>query len=103
MVFKNPNMPKGRINHRFRARLAILLQKIFFKRTGIHAYADGTVIIFCRLDNFTDALGRADVAGIDAQTGRSRHRRFNSAFIMEVNIRHDRHRDLFNDFLQRFC
>ena len=89
-------------DHRFRAGLAVLLQQVFFERSGINADADGAIVVFRGLDDFLHPLVRADVAGIDAQAGSAGGRRFNSAFVMEVDVGHHRRGDLPDDFFQRF-
>ncbi len=53
------------------------------------------------LHHFLDAIGRADIAGIDAQAGGARLRGLDGALIMEVDVRDDRDIDLLDDMLQR--
>ena len=54
-----------------------------------------------RLDDFLHALLVADIARVDAQTGRPRFSRLDPALIMEMDVRHDGNRAFLHDFLQR--
>ena len=53
------------------------------------------------LDHLFDALFVANIAGVDPQAGRPCLCRLNTALLMEMNIRHDRHRNLRHDQFQR--
>ncbi len=49
-------------------------------------------MILGRLDHFAHAFFIADIAGIDPQTGSARFGSFDGAFIVEMDVGHDRHR-----------
>ena len=51
-------------------------------------------------DDLADPLGRADIAGVDAQTGGAALGRLDRAFVMEMNVGDDRHLDLPHDVFQ---
>ena len=53
------------------------------------------------LRHFPDAIGRADIAGIDAQAGGAGLGGLDGALIMEMDVGDDRDLDLLDDVLQR--
>jgi hypothetical protein len=57
--------------------------------------------ILGRLDHFAHALGVADVAGVDAQAGGTGHGGLDGAFVVEMDVGHDRHRAFGHDVFQR--
>ena len=54
-----------------------------------------------RAHDFAHPLIRADIARIDAQTGRAALRRLDGAFVVKVDVGNDRHVDRADDVLQR--
>ena len=94
-------MVQGALDHRLGTRLAVFLQKIALERTGVDADAHGTAVIPRSLDHLADPLARADVARVYAQAGSPRFGRFDRPFIVEVDVRDDRHRDVPYDTRQR--
>ena len=94
-------MVEPAFHHRVGARLAVFVQQVLFQRPRIHANADRAVMIARGLDHLFDTGLIADVAGVDAQTGGPRLSGFDPAFVVEMYIRHDWHRDLWHDLPQR--
>ena len=88
-------------DHRIGAWLAVFLKQVTFQRPCVDADADRTIIVPRGLDHLFDALFVADIAGVDPQTGGPRLGGFDSAFVVEMDIRHDRHRYLAHDLFQR--
>ena len=82
---------QGAFDHRVGAGLAIFFQQILFQRSGIDADAHGAAVILGGINDFAHALIGADIAGIDAQACGARFRRFDAAFIMEMDVGDDRH------------
>ena len=101
VVFQNPRMVQAAFDHSLWAGLAVTLQQLFLQRAGIDADTHGTAMVACRLDHLAHPLRLADIAGIDAQAGRARLRRFNGALVVEMDVGDDRHRDIVDDRLQR--
>src|SRR5258708_7189263 len=48
-------------------------------------------MILGRLDDVADALGRADIAGVDAQAGGARLGRFDGPLVVEMDVGDGRH------------
>ena len=89
-VIENLGVVERAFDHRFGAGLAIFLQQVRFQRAGIDADAHGAAMVLGRLHHFLHALGRADIAGIDAQAGGAVHRRLDGALVVEMDVGHDR-------------
>src|SRR5690606_622312 len=89
------------LDHGLGAGLAVFLQEVALKAAGIDADTHRAAMILGRLDHFLDALLAADIARVDAQTGRARLGRLDRALVVEVNVRHERDRDLAHDLLER--
>ena len=58
-------------------------------------------MILGSLHDLADALGRADIAGIDAQAGGTRFRRLDGTLVVEVNVGDNRQSRGRHDVLQR--
>ena len=89
------------LDHRIRARLAVFLQQVPLQTARVHADADRAAMILRRLDHLAHAALIPDIARIDPQAGRARLRRLNRALIVEMDIRHDRHRAFAHNLAQR--
>jgi len=53
-------------DHRLGAGLAVTLQEFLLQRAGVDADADRAIVVLGGLHHLAHALGRADIAGIDA-------------------------------------
>ena len=94
-------MFQSAFNHGFGARLAKPFQQMFFKRSRVHTNTHGTPMVLGRLHNFTHPIRRSNIPRIDPQTSRTGLSRFNGAFIMEMNVGHDRNRNFSHDLFER--
>ena len=88
-------------DHGVGARFAVFFQQVLFKRTCVHSDPDGTIVVARGLDDLLDALFIADVPRIDAQAGGPGLGRLDPAFVVKVDVGHDRHRALAHDLLKR--
>jgi hypothetical protein len=82
------------------AGLAIFVQQVLFQRTGVDADADGTAVVAGGLDHLAHPVGRTDVARVDAQAGGAGLGGLDGAFVVEMDVGHDRHRAFADDFAQ---
>ena len=96
-------MVQGAFNHGLRTRLAVFFQQVTLKRATIHADPHGTTVCTGRRHDFTHPRHRADIAGIDPETGRTRISRLDTALIVEMDVGHDRYADIANDLVERRC
>ena len=55
-----------------------------------------------RFDHLFDPFLVTNVAGVDAQAGRTRLSRFNPAFIVKMNVRNDGNGHLWHDLFKCF-
>ncbi len=92
-------MVERAFDHRLGAGLAVFLQQVALERAGIDADAHRAAVVLGRLDDFAHAVGRADIAGIDAQAGGAALGRLDRPLIVEMDVGDDRHRDLPHDLL----
>jgi hypothetical protein len=92
VVLQKLDVIEAGFHHRIGAWLAIFVQEMLFQRPRIHPDADGTAMILGRLDNLGHPLGITDIAGVDAQARGPCLGGLNRAFIVEMDIGHDRHR-----------
>ena len=69
VVLEDLGVRQRALDHRLRARLAVFLQEVAFERAGVDADPHRAAVVAGRLDHLAHPLGRADIAGIDAQTG----------------------------------
>ena len=90
-IIEDTGMIERAFDHRVGARLAIFLKQVLFQRAAIHADADRAAIVARGADHVFDPLWGSDIAGIDPQTRRPGLCGFNPAFIMEVDVGHERH------------
>ena len=89
-------------DHRVGARFAVFLKQMPLKRSCVHADADRTVVVPRGLDDFFHTLFVADVAGVDPQTCSPSLGRFDTALVVEMDVRHDGHRHLAHNLFQGF-
>ena len=101
VVLKDLDVIQPAFDHRVGARLAIFLQQVLLKRSRVHTDPDRAAVILGRLDHLADPLLGTDIAGIDAKTGRACLGGFDGAFVVEMDIRHDRNRAFAHDLAQR--
>ena len=69
VVLEDLGVVQRALDHRLGAGLAVVLEQVALERAGIDADAHRAAVILGRLDDLAHALGRADIAGIDAQAG----------------------------------
>ena len=81
------------LDHRLGAGLAVFLQQVALQRAGIDADAHGAAVVLGRLHHLAHPVGRADIAGIDAQAGRARLGRLDRALVVEMDVGHERDLD----------
>ena len=101
MVLQQLDMVQCAFNQRLGARLAIFLQQVFFETSGIYTDADRAAICLGGVDDLFYALGRANIARIDPQTGRACVRCLKRAFVMKMDIGNDGHIGGADNLLQR--
>ena len=94
-------MVERAFDQRLRAGLAVFLEQVLLEATGVDADPDRAAVGLGRADDFGDALGRADVAGIDAQARRARVGGFERALVVEMDVGDDRHARRADDLTQR--
>ncbi len=99
-ILQNTRMFKRRFNQRFWTRFCIFFQQMLFQRPAIHPNTNRRPCITRGRNHLFDTIRRADIAGVNAQTSRTSGGGFNRSFIMEMNIRDDRHRALFDNLMQ---
>ena len=58
---------------------------------GVDADAHGAAMVLGGLDHFAHAVGRADIAGVDAQAGGAGLGGLDAALVVEVDVGDDRH------------
>ena len=73
----------GRARRTFSSRMTL-------QRAGIHADTDGAAVVAGGLHHIAHPVLGADIAGIDAKAGRARLRRFDAAFVVKVDVGHER-------------
>ena len=101
MVLEDADMVQRAFDQRLGTRLAVLLKQVFFEAAGVDADPDRATVGAGRGNDLLDPVLGADVARIDTQTGRSGICRFEGPFVMEVDVRNDRHVRRADDFLER--
>ena len=101
VVLEDADMIEPALDHRLRARLAVLLQQVPLQRPGVHPDPHRAAVVPRRLDHLAHPLRRADVARIDPQARRPRLGRLDGAAVVEVDVGDDRHRALAHDLPQR--
>ena len=100
-VLQQLDMVERAFDQRLGTRLPIFLEQILLEAAGIDADADRAAIGLGRVDHFVDAVGRSDVARIDAQARRAGVRGFQRAFVVEMDVRDDRYLGGADDLLER--
>ena len=91
VVLQDAGVAQRALDHRLGTRLAVALEQLALERAGVDADAHGAAVVAGGLHHLAHAAGRADVAGIDAQAGRAGLGRLDGAFVVEVDVGHDRH------------
>ncbi len=91
MILEHADMVERAFDQRLGAGLAIFFEQVLLEAAGIDPDADRAAIGLGGVDHFPYPLGRADVAGIDAQAGRAGISRFERALIVEMDVGNDRH------------
>jgi hypothetical protein len=90
-IIEDARMVQRAFHHRVRAWLAIFLQQVPLQAAAIDADPDGTAIGAGRVHDFLHPRLRPDIAGIDPQAGRARIGGLDAAFVVEMDVGHDRH------------
>ena len=92
VVLEDLGVVERALDHRLGAGLAVFLQEIAFERAGIDADPHRAAVVLGRLDDLAHPLGRADIAGVDAQAGGAALRRLDRPLVVEMDVGDDRHR-----------
>ena len=71
VVLQDAGVAQRALDHGLGAGLAVALQQVALQRAGVDADAHGAAVVAGGLDHLAHAVGRADVAGVDAQAGRA--------------------------------
>ena len=103
VLLQNVGMIQRALDQRLGVRFAVFFQQMLFQRAGIHANTHRAAMIARGLDDLLHALTAADIAGIDAQARRAAVGSLDRAFVMEMDVRDDRHIDLVHNVLERQC
>ena len=101
VVFQNAGVFQRALDQRLRAGLPVFLQQVALEAAGIDADAHRASVVLRRLYHLAHARGRADIAGIDAQAGRSRLRRLDGPAVVEVDVGDDGNADFRHDLRER--
>ena len=91
VVLQDAGVVQGALDHGVGAGLAVFLQQFLLQRAGVDADAHGAAMVLGRLNDVADAVGRADIAGIDAQAGGARLGRLDAALVVKMDVGHERH------------
>jgi hypothetical protein len=83
VILEQADMVQRGFDERFGTGLAIFLQQVPLEAAGIDADPDRAAIGLGGVDHFPHAIGRADIAGIDAQACRARIGRFQRALVVK--------------------
>ena len=100
IVLQDADVLEARLDHRFRAGLSVFLKQVPLEAAGVHADADRAAVVLRRLDDVTDAILRADIAGVDAEAGGPGLGRLDGALVVEVDVGNDRDISVADDLLQ---
>ena len=100
IVLQQLDMVEAGFHHRIRAGFAVFIQQMLFQRPGIHPDADRTAMVAGGLDHLAHPGRIADIAGVDPQTGGPGGSSLDRAFIVEMDVGHDRHRAFAAYFVQ---
>ncbi len=100
VLLKDVRVVQRAFHQRLGVRFAVFLQQVPLQRTRVHADPHRAAVIAGGPDDLLHALGTADVAWIDAQAGRAAVGRLDRPFVVEVDVRDDRHIDLVHDILE---
>ena len=90
-------MLKGTLHQRFGGGVAIFFQQLLVKAAAVDADADGNVALLADLHHSLHPIFTADIAGIDANFGRTALSGGNGQLIVKMDVRHQRQRGLFAD------
>ena len=101
VVLEDADMVERAFDQRLGAGLAIFFEQVAFEAAGVDADADRAAIGLGGIDDFADALGRADIARVDAQAGGAGIGGFERALIMEMDVGDDRDGRGADDLLER--
>ena len=87
-VVQQLHMTHGALHQRFRRDAAVFLQHLLFQRAAVDAYANGDAPFTAGIRHGADALGCADVAGVDADLIHTLRGALQSQLIVKMDIRH---------------
>ena len=90
VILQQLDMVERAFDQRFGAGLAVFFQQVLFQAAGIDPDANRAAIGLGRAHDFGDALAAADIARIDPQAGGALVRRFERAFVVEMDVGDDR-------------
>ena len=91
VVLQQLDMVERAFDQRLGAGLAIFLEQVLLEAAGVDADADRAAIGLGGADHFGHALGRADIARVDAQARGAGIGRFERALVVEMDVGDDRH------------
>ena len=101
VVLQQLDVIKRRLNQRLGAWLAVLFEQVLFKTSSIDPDPDRATVCLGCADHFCDPFAAADIARIDPQAGRAGIGRFERAFVVEMDVGHDRYLRRADDLAQR--
>ena len=101
MILEDANMVQRAFDQRLGTWFAIFFEQVLFEAAGVDADADRAAIGLGRADHFAHALGRADVARVDAQAGGTGVGRLQRALIMKMDVGDDRDAGCADDLFER--
>ena len=102
-VLQKLRVTHGAAAHGFRRVLAIQRQELLFDRAAVDADADRDVMRLAAVRDHAHALGRADVARVDAQLVHAVFNRRNRKAVVEMHVGNERNPDLLLDGLDCRC
>lgn len=88
-VLQQLDMVERAFDQRLRTRLPIFLEQVFLQAACVDADADCAAIGLGGIDHLVDAVGAADVAGVDAQAGGAGIGGFERALVVEMDVGDD--------------
>ena len=101
MVLEQPDMVERALDQRLGAGLAIFFEQVALEAAGIDPDPDRAAIGLGGVDHLAHPLGRADIAGIDAQAGGAGVGGLERALVVEMDVGDDRHPRGADDLPQR--
>src|SRR3546814_6875683 len=92
MILQQLDMVERAFDQRLGAGFAIFFEQILFEAARVDPDADRASVRLCRAHDLADALGRSDIAGVDAQACGAGVGGFEGALVVEMDVGDDRDR-----------